>query len=117
MKERAVAITTQEVALFLRRALGPHVCEEWSHALAEMRSDENTSVHGVRLLPAARTVINGKRRPVYSAEAVEEFVRELVRQIEHTGLIRPGAPVRLLEIEVDPDDERPWRNREAVLCH
>lgn len=91
-----------EVAYFLRQALGP--MREWSDCLADMRRGK-TNVAGLQLLPVCR---ERALRPLYAAESIREFVKQVQCRCPE---IETGAPLRGIEVEIELDDELPWRLR------
>ena len=112
---KAKAYTTGEAAYLLRQALGPYICGEWSHTLADMRINEESYIFGVRLTPSAMPTVKGRKRPVYSADSLRIFISEIWRIQSGTGLVKPSIPPQGIEIEFDPDDSRMWKHRKVAI--
>ncbi len=106
------AIPAGEVAFILRRALGP--MRDWADALADMRG-EKTSVCGVRLMPAGEVHDGRCYRPLYTAAAIKEFIRE----VSAAGGSMKDVPIRTYDVDIDLDDERGWKHRKVkpVTAH
>jgi hypothetical protein len=99
-----------DVALILRRNLGPRA---WEDLLADMRSD-GASFHGHQLLPFAKLSREEGRvgRPVYRPCDVAQFLRKAKRDAPP-----PPNPGALAPIDVDIDPavlKRPWHVRTAT---
>lgn len=112
---KAKAYTTGEAAYFLRQALGPHICGEWSHALADMRINDESSIFGVRLLPSAMLSVGGRQRPMYLIDTLRIFITEVWRLQSDSGLVKPNIPSQGVVIEFDPDDSRMWKHRKVAI--
>lgn len=91
-----------EVAYILRQTLGP--LREWSECLTDMRLDR-TSLDGFQLLPTCRIKVSRHWRPGYNAANIDAFVRE-IRALHPE--ITTHTPVRGVQVEISPFDERAW---------
>jgi hypothetical protein len=98
-----------EVAFILRQALGP--LREWSECLTDMRLDR-TSLDGFQLRPTCSIKISHHWRPGYDAANIAAFVRE-IRALHPE--IATHTPVRGVQVEISPFDERAWRHRKLPV--
>lgn len=93
MKVKAKAYSTQEVAHFLRLALGSSFC--WVKVLESMRNDRY-DIAGLRLLPCIRL---DNRIPVYALHDIKNFVRGMLARFAD---LAPHQPLQSVTVEYDP---------------
>lgn len=95
-------IPAPEVASLLRQALGP---KGWEDFLMVVRQDRYGG-RGPTLLPHCKLKDkDGHWRPVYDIEDVKRFIREY--RDANPGS-RPGIPLLVIPVEIDPTDRRHW---------
>lgn len=98
-----------EVAYILRQALGP--LREWSECLTDMRLGR-TSLDGFQLRPTCCIKITRHWRPGYDAASIDIFVRA-IRALHPE--ITTHTPVRGVQVEISPFDERAWSHRKLSV--
>jgi hypothetical protein len=98
MKIKAKAYSTQEVAHYLRLALGSSF--SWVKVLESMRND-GYSISGIDLQPC--TKLPG-RIPVYASHDIVGFVRKMKSKFAHLGAKEP-----IQSVTVEYDASLPWQ--------
>jgi hypothetical protein len=94
-------LALSETAVMLRVYLGP--IRSWTNFLTDNIRGRQ-SVDGLRLLPCGRRGDGKSLRPVYSLQAVKDFIAKVLTSTPEAG----KAPIQAAPLAIDPS--RSWQH-------